>query len=89
MPVPWFVAVSRDHRHRFSKVPVEFITLVAGVGVDGDAHAGPLVNHWSRVRRDPNQVHRRQLGRGPHVAGDPQGGSHGRPRAWRGGCCRA
>lgn len=47
--------------HRFSKVPAESITLVAGLGVLGDAHAGTLVQHRSRVRRDPNQPNLRQV----------------------------
>lgn len=55
------VAVSRDEMHRFSKVPAEAITLVEGVGVAGDAHAGTLVQHRSRVRRDPNQPNLRQV----------------------------
>jgi MOSC domain-containing protein YiiM len=55
------VAVSRDQIHRFSKVPCETITLVAGMGVAGDAHAGTLVQHRSRVRRDPNQPNLRQV----------------------------
>ena len=55
------VAVSRDELHRFSKVPAESITLVAGLGVLGDAHAGTLVQHRSRVRRDPNQPNLRQV----------------------------
>lgn len=54
-------AVSRDGTHRFSKVPRQQITLVAGLGVSGDAHAGTLVQHRSRVRRDPNQPNRRQV----------------------------
>ncbi|WP_110182738.1 MOSC domain-containing protein [Nocardioides solisilvae] len=61
MPTPRVVAVSRDASHRFSKVPVESITLVAGHGVLGDAHAGPLVQHRSRVRRDPTQPNLRQV----------------------------
>ena len=55
------VAVSRDEVHRFSKTPVASITLVAGLGVLGDAHAGTLVQHRSRVRRDPNQPNLRQV----------------------------
>lgn len=55
------VAVSRDEMHRFSKVPVESITLVEGLGVVGDAHAGTLVQHRSRVRRNPNQPNLRQV----------------------------
>jgi len=55
------VAVSRAAEHRFSKVPVDSITLVAGIGVLGDAHAGALVQHRSRVRRDPTQPNLRQV----------------------------
>ncbi len=55
------VAVSRDGTHRFSKVPCVAITLVEGMGVAGDAHAGTLVQHRSRVRRDPNQPNLRQV----------------------------
>lgn len=54
-------AVSRDALHRFSKVPVESIRLVAGHGVEGDAHAGARVQHRSRVRRDPSQPNLRQV----------------------------
>jgi len=61
VPQPRVVAVSRDQTHRFSKVPAESITLVAGLGVLGDAHAGTLVQHRSRVRRDPNQPNLRQV----------------------------
>jgi MOSC domain-containing protein YiiM len=59
--MPRVVAVSRDQTHRFSKVPAESITLVTGLGVLGDAHAGTLVQHRSRVRRDPNQPNLRQV----------------------------
>ena len=55
------VAVSRDGKHRFSKVPCEEITLLEGKGIAGDAHAGTLVQHRSRVRRDPNQPNVRQV----------------------------
>jgi MOSC domain-containing protein YiiM len=61
MPLPHVLAVSRDRTHRFSKVPAESVTLVAGIGVLGDAHAGTLVQHRSRVRRDPNQPNLRQV----------------------------
>lgn len=55
-------AVSRSGRHTFSKPNELFIRLVAGLGVEGDAHLGETVKHRSRVRfnpRDPNlrQVH--------------------------------
>ncbi|GAB3578586.1 MOSC domain-containing protein [Calidifontibacter terrae] len=61
MSQPQVVSVSRDELHRFSKVPTSSITLVAGLGVVGDAHAGTLVQHRSRVRRDPNQLNLRQV----------------------------
>jgi hypothetical protein len=60
---PWSPGgCSRDEMHRFSKVPAEALTLVEGVGVAGDAHAGTLVQHRSRVRRDPNQPNLRASG---------------------------
>jgi MOSC domain-containing protein YiiM len=55
------VALSIDRRHRFSKQPVASVEMVAGVGVTGDAHAGPLVQHRSRVRADPHQPNLRQV----------------------------
>lgn len=58
---PSVCAVSRDDLHRFSKTPVDEIELVADLGVRGDAHAGTLVQHRSRVRRDPNQPNLRQV----------------------------
>lgn len=55
------VAVARDDRHRFSKGTVEAIRLIAGIGVEGDAHAGVTVQHRSRVARDPSQPNLRQV----------------------------
>lgn len=55
------VAVSRDDLHRFSKTETEAITLVTGIGVEGDAHAGEKVQHLSRVARDPHQPNLRQV----------------------------
>ena len=49
------VAVSANARHGFSKTPAEHITLIAGHGVQGDAHAGVTVQHLSRVRKDPSK----------------------------------
>ncbi|OFE18340.1 molybdenum cofactor biosysynthesis protein [Humibacillus sp. DSM 29435] len=61
MPTGLVLSVSRDLMHRFSKVPCDSITLAASLGVVGDAHAGTLVQHRSRVRRDPNQQNLRQV----------------------------
>lgn len=55
------VAVHRDAAHRFSKAPVEAISLRAGRGVLGDAHFGSTVQHRSRVRRDPSAPNLRQV----------------------------
>ncbi|WP_426247319.1 MOSC domain-containing protein [Nocardioides sp. LHG3406-4] len=55
------VSVSRDETHRFSKEPCASITLVEGMGVAGDAHAGAVVQHRSRVRRGPDQPNLRQV----------------------------
>lgn len=46
--------------HTFSKEPCSAIRLVAGLGVEGDAHSGVLVKHRSRVAKDPSQPNLRQ-----------------------------
>lgn len=58
---PVVAAVSRSRAHNFSKPVQLFIRLVAGLGVEGDAHAGERVQHLSRVRRDPTQANLRQV----------------------------
>ena len=37
------VGLARSGEHNFSKVPRERITLIEGLGVEGDAHAGATV----------------------------------------------
>jgi len=54
-------AVSRSGAHTFSKSSVEAIRLLAGLGVEGDAHLGVTVKHRSRVARDPSQPNLRQV----------------------------
>ncbi|MEU7916184.1 MOSC domain-containing protein [Microbispora bryophytorum] len=54
-------AVSRSAAHTFSKTSLESIRLLAGLGVEGDAHAGVTVKHRSRVARDPGQPNLRQV----------------------------
>ena len=54
-------AVGRGPEHTFSKPSVERIRLVAGRGVEGDAHHGRTVQHRSRVARDPTQPNLRQV----------------------------
>jgi hypothetical protein len=55
------MSVSRDAGHHFGKVSSRSITLLAGLGVEGDAHVGVTVKHRSRVRRDPSQPNLRQV----------------------------
>jgi MOSC domain-containing protein YiiM len=55
------VAVSKDGQHGFSKKPCEQITLLEGIGVQGDAHAGVTVQHLHRVAQDPTQPNLRQV----------------------------
>jgi len=55
------VAVSCSARHTMSKPAVAAIRLLAGLGVEGDAHLGETVKHRSRVARDPNQPNLRQV----------------------------
>ena len=54
-------AVSRSATHTLSKPGETCITLLAGLGVDGDAHMGATVKHRSRVARDPHQPNLRQV----------------------------
>jgi hypothetical protein len=55
------VAVARSAGHTFSKSLQPSIYLVAGLGVEGDAHQGVTVKHRSRVARDPTQPNLRQV----------------------------
>jgi MOSC domain-containing protein YiiM len=54
-------AVSRSASHALVKRNADSIRLVAGLGVEGDAHLGERVKHRSRVRRDPTEHNRRQV----------------------------
>jgi hypothetical protein len=55
------LAVAAAPGHGFSKQGLGEITLLAGLGVAGDAHAGERVKHRSRVMRDPTQPNLRQV----------------------------
>ncbi|MFP8960872.1 MOSC domain-containing protein [Streptomyces nanhaiensis] len=55
------VAVSSSGEHSFGKPNRESVTLLAGLGVEGDAHAGRTVKHRSRVAKDPTQPNLRQV----------------------------
>ncbi len=55
------VAVSASASHQVGKNQHKSIKLLAGLGVEGDAHCGETVQHRSRVRQDPNQPNLRQI----------------------------
>jgi MOSC domain-containing protein YiiM len=55
------IAVSCSPAHTFSKPTQGSIRLLAGLGVEGDAHLGETVKHRSRVARDPTQPNLRQV----------------------------
>ena len=58
---PTVLSVSASGSYTMSKPVVGEIRLVAGLGVEGDAHSGATVKHRSRVRRDPTQPNLRQV----------------------------
>ena len=55
------VAVCCSPTHSFGKPPLAVIRLLAGLGVEGDAHLGRTVKHRSRVATDPTQPNLRQV----------------------------
>jgi MOSC domain-containing protein YiiM len=54
-------AVSSSATHTMSKPTRESIRLLAGLGVEGDAHLGETVKHRSRVARHPARRNLRQV----------------------------
>lgn len=55
------VAVACGAGHDFSKSVQPAITLIAGLGVTGDAHAGSTVKHRSRLAKTPDAPNLRQV----------------------------
>jgi MOSC domain-containing protein YiiM len=55
------VAVAASPTHTMSKPVADSIRLLAGLGVEGDAHQGVTVKHRSRVAKDPTQPNLRQV----------------------------
>jgi len=58
---PLVTAVSRSNGHTFSKPNVLTIRLVAGLGVEGDAHYGDKVQHVFHARKNPDAPNLRQV----------------------------
>ncbi|WP_327714384.1 MOSC domain-containing protein [Streptomyces sp. NBC_00490] len=54
-------AVSSNGAYSFTKPNRDSIMLLAGLGVEGDVHAGVTVKHRSRVAQDPTQPNLRQV----------------------------
>jgi MOSC domain-containing protein YiiM len=54
-------AVSVSPGHTMTKPKAAAIRLLAGLGVEGDAHNGTTVKHRSHVRRDPTKPNLRQV----------------------------
>ncbi|MEU0202251.1 MULTISPECIES: MOSC domain-containing protein [unclassified Streptomyces] len=54
-------AVSSNGEYSFTKPNRDSITLLAGLGVEGDVHAGVTVKHRSRVAQDPTRPNLRQV----------------------------
>ncbi len=55
------VAVCSSPTYTLRKPVREAITLMEGLGVDDDVHAGMTVKHRSRMKRDPMQPNLRQV----------------------------
>ena len=55
------VAVSRSAGHTVTKWNQVSVQLLAGLGIEGDAHLGVTVQHRSRVARDPSRPNLRQV----------------------------
>lgn len=55
------LSVSLSQSHNFSKDPTSSITLLKGLGVKGDCHAGVTVQHRSRLHIQPPPANLRQV----------------------------
>lgn len=59
--MPRILAVSLSKGHHFSKTPALSIRLIAGLGVEGDAHLGETVKHLYLKRKNPDAPNLRQV----------------------------
>ena len=57
----WVFAICSSPKHGFSKQPQRSIRLLAGRGVEGDAHCGETVQHLYLKRRNPLAPNRMQV----------------------------
>ncbi|KAL4875858.1 PK beta-barrel-protein domain-containing protein-like protein [Aspergillus karnatakaensis] len=61
LPKPLVLSVTTSSTHDFSKPAVDSITLVEGLGIQGDAHFGETVQHRSRLHIKPPPANLRQV----------------------------
>lgn len=61
MTSPKVIAVASDNKHNIIKPIRECIKLIAGWGVEGDAHAGKTVQHRYDKRKNPYAPNLRQV----------------------------
>ncbi|MFD8525518.1 MOSC domain-containing protein [Streptomyces capillispiralis] len=54
-------AVSRNEAYSFSKPNRDAITLLTGLGVEGDVHAGETIRHQFRMTYEPDLPNLRQV----------------------------
>jgi MOSC domain-containing protein YiiM len=59
--MPKIVVTSRKETHGFSKQPQASVCLIAGEGVEGDAHRGRTTQHLYLQRKDPTQPNLAQV----------------------------
>lgn len=55
------IGVHRSANHSFNKFSEASVSLIEGLGIEGDAHMGTTVKHRSRVAQDPTQPNLRQV----------------------------
>ncbi len=61
MTSPTVIAVASDSAHNIVKPVRKSIKLTAGLGVDGDAHAGETIQHRYDKKRNPDAPNLRQV----------------------------
>ncbi|KAL2808307.1 pyruvate kinase-like protein [Aspergillus granulosus] len=58
---PRILSVAKSSSHTISKVPSPSITLVTGLGVQGDCHSGASVQHQALRQTNPSAPNLRQV----------------------------
>ena len=61
MPNPTVIAVASDSAHNVIKPIRDSIKLIAGLGIEGDAHAGEKIQHRYDKKRNPDAPNLRQV----------------------------